>query len=315
MNIKITKDTSFLKKVLAGGLALVLGFSEVGCGEKAVCYKPERHVHLYVKNIDGYTVTAWFESEDIHIADYCRTDESMDINYEDARFFKKSRFSFLAEDNWDYLYHLMASYSDYLEFYWERSYYTWTEDEDGNKVMEYHHEDDWTTNPSNSDNTGLVRVVHHRYRAREFFLENGNYRIGKSPYVDDIREVLSDYRYVSDTDFCTKVYSQNYKRSPKELPKLTVNDFPRFEGPRLDCKDYYLPNAEVDYQWSIPKKEDRIIPDSSSEHTLSPANNSHSFNTGFCNSNFFDSLTRKSNFNHYNTHVAEKTLTLKRKYH
>lgn len=302
MNINFNKN---LKKWLAYGLTFSIVLSGGGCGKKSDCHKPERHVHKYVNNLDnGDTLTAYFDSEKLKFHGFTWTEDSIDMTQVDSKFYKvlTDNLLFDAETNWDYLYHKMASNHDYLEFFWEYDEivnYT-TEDEDGN--VHHHtkteHHEGWSTNPRHSHNTGIVRVCHHRYVAFKIVEENGKFKKKKSYKADDIRDVSYEYPYVSE-DCVVVVCSKNYRRRAHELPYLTVYDFDQFTAPRLDCKDYRN------------KKEDEIILSSSSEHVLSPSNNSHSFNTGFYNS--FDSLTRKSNLNHYNTIVAGKTL--KKKYH
>ena len=40
------------KRLTALGLALTLGLSGTGCGEKTECEIPESHIHLYTKDAD-----------------------------------------------------------------------------------------------------------------------------------------------------------------------------------------------------------------------------------------------------------------------
>lgn len=316
-NMKNYVNSNFLKRALAGSIAFGLTISSAGCDKKADCYKPERHIHKYVENVaPGITIEAWFESENINLGNFKRTEESMNITYKGGLFFNELIdysfiYYFLAETNWKYLYYLMSSKHDYLEFFWENDYVTYTEDDDGNKIPEHHHDEGWSKNPKHSYNNGLVRVVHHRFYAHEIIFRNGEYIKIRSPYVDDIREVLDNYHYV-DKDCYTKVLSNNYKRKVNELPKLTVNDFPRFNGPKLEYKDYHLPNIGVNNENSLLEEQYEIKP-FPDQHTLSPAKKNHTLNAAFSQPSFFYILSKRSNLNVYNTTIACKTL--KRKYH
>ena len=231
------------KRLTAIGLVLTLGVPLVGCAEKAECEIPESHVHLYTKDADkDIRLQTFFLGEYTNWDGYQRQDEYIKITKDDERAYDRLNGKFLGTDNWDYLYFQMAHHHDYLRFYyeyWTTEIETYT-DSDGNtqtRIKNVHH-DGWTDNPYKSDNTGKVRLYHHKYYGYRLVCEEGKYRIEKSPLVDDIREIIDEYPYF-DEDCVTTVY-ETFKFKKRELGNLTIyDDFNPFKQPDLANKELY----------------------------------------------------------------------------
>jgi len=209
-----------------------------GCGKKSECDLPNRHVHLYTKNItNNITINAYFDDEHLTRGGYNWTDNTMDITKVDEQIYNlmTNNGLFNGLDNWEYLYYEMANNHDYLEFYYEyetTETYTTTDDK-GN--VEVHtrtvHHDGWHTNANDSDNTGKTRLYHHRYYGYRIVEENGKFKLERSPLVDDIREIINDYPYFSEKGY-DEVY-ETFKFSRHELPYLNPEDFECFNHPDL----------------------------------------------------------------------------------
>ena len=222
-------------KLLSGLLSVVL---LSGCGEKSDCELPTRHVHRYIKEINSeIVVDRYIDSEKLSYDGFNWTPEYIEINKNDEKLYKLITKKDLINgiDNFDYLYNIMANHHDYLMFYYE--YYTTevytTTDEDGHVEMHTKRvrHDGWHSNPYDSDNTGDVRLYHHRYSGYRIVNKNGNFVIESSPLVDDIRYVLEDYPYFN--DYCVHEVYEKFKFKRSELKNLSPEDFDVFEGPDL----------------------------------------------------------------------------------
>ena len=222
--------------VLAASLALT------GCSEKVDCDISNRHFHRYHKDIAGdIGIDTYLDGEYSSLDGYERTEDYIELTKQDENVYRLLEKLMVGEDNFDYLYYLMASKKDYFKFHYEfdtvESYTV--EDDEGNKITKWRtvHHEGWHTNPYDSDNTGLVRLYHHRYYGYRIVLNsNGKFVLERSPAVDDIREVLDEYPYVPEN--CIKMVYEQYRFPVSELQYLDVNDFDVFQGPNLDQKTY-----------------------------------------------------------------------------
>lgn len=229
---------------------LVTGMIISGCGEKSECELPTRHVHKYIKQIsDDIKIEKYMDDERLNIYGYKWTDNYIEITKNDEKIYKiiDGKNLFEGKNNWEYLYNMMASHHDYLEFYYEYTTietYTVT-DSEGNvqvKTRTVEH-NGWHTDPYDSDNTGKTRLYHHRYYGYRIVNNNGKFRIETSPAVDDVREIIYDYPYFKE-DCVTEVYEQ-FKFSKRELPYLSPEDFDVFEGPDLENKDLSIEKTKI----------------------------------------------------------------------
>ena len=55
--------------------------------------------------------------------------------------------------------------------------------------------DGWTDNPDYAHNTGKVRLYHHRYFGYKVLREDNKFKLERSPAVDDVRTIISEYPY------------------------------------------------------------------------------------------------------------------------
>lgn len=232
------------KSIISALLATTIFLT--GCGKKSECVIPTRHVHKYTKEItDTITIEKYLDSEYLRVHGYDWNEEYIEITKEDEELYKVIKNVFVGRDNWNYLYNVMASHHDYLEFYYE--YYTYeTRTRTNSKgetetYTERVHHSGWHTDPKDSDNTGETRLYHHRYYGYRVIYQNGKYKLEQSKAVDDIREIINDYPYFSE-DCVTKVY-KDFKFWPHELPFLSTEDFDTFEGP--DLTNHNLDDSKV----------------------------------------------------------------------
>ncbi len=222
---------------------LITSLLFTGCGKKSDCENPTSHVHLYTKEFaNGSTISTYFDDEHLNRANYQWQPDLIYIEKANESFYKakgsKNLFEGADEENFQYLYKLMASNHDYLMFYYEyEEIEEYTEkDSDGEEhtyTRTIHH-DGWHSNPYDSDNTGKTRLYHPRYYAyrilfdeekQEFYLDK------RSQLVDDIRKVLPEYPYTSEN--CVEEVYETYYFPNRELPYLRPEDFDRFEHPDL----------------------------------------------------------------------------------
>lgn len=237
-----------LTRIMPFTLATAILFS--GCGQKSECDIPTSHVHRYTKQFtEDIKIETYRDSEYLNYSGYNWHEDYIEINKVDEELFKLlgSKKLFEGTANWKYLYNEMATHHDYLMFYYEyytTEYYT-TTDSDGNTTTHTRivRHDGWHNNPNDYDNTGKTRLYHHRYYGYRIVYENGKFQVEKSPAVDDIRQIISDYTYFTE-DCITKVYETfNFKRS--ELPSLSPEDFDTFIGPDLENKSLESDNVRI----------------------------------------------------------------------
>ena len=237
-----------LKKALAVLVALGIPVAMSGCSKQVECDVPVRHLHLYKKNISGtLNISKYVDSEAEDYWGYTRTPEYMEITKDDEDFYKAAKELYNGEDNWPYLFAVMKSNPDFLEFYYEYTTietYT-TTDSKGHTQTHTRtvHHDGWHKNAKDGDNTGKVRVGHYRYHGFRVIQKNGKYERQKSRSVDDIRDIIYDYPYFED-DPRDLVYSYHHCNK-RDLPKLTPASFASdFNHPRLDTTDINLNKSE-----------------------------------------------------------------------
>lgn len=226
--------------------AIALSLALTGCsGEKSECSILARHVHRYTKTFkNGISVEKYLDNEHLETGGYNWSEDAIEVTSIDLTFYKilASKDLFNGEDNWDFLYNQMLTHPDYLEYYYyyeTLETYT-TTDSEGN--IEVHTEvvvhDGWTQDPDYWPNTGKVRLNHFRYFGYRVVNKNGKFTLEKSQEVDDYREVIEDYPYVSEKSL--KEVSETFKFSKSALRSLTIDDFDTFNHPDLTNKDINL---------------------------------------------------------------------------
>ena len=225
-----------LQRVLP--FVLISSMLLTGCGKKMDCGLPARHVHQYKKNINNsITLTNYYDSEYETVNGYKWQEDYIEITKTDEELYRllNHRDLFDARTNWDYLFYEMRSLHDWLEFYYEYDTYethTYT-DEDGNTHTETEvvHHSGWHTDPRDLDNTGDVRLNHHRFYAYRVVYKNGKFELERSRLVDDVRDVLEDYPYTCEKGY--DVVHKDFKFKRRDLPNLKVTDFTTFNHPDL----------------------------------------------------------------------------------
>ena len=225
-------------KILA---LLVCPFILSGCSEQAECNITEDHVHKYVGSNKKGTVVTFIKSEDLviqdgyedgsfKIFDYKRQDDYETMTEEDKGFFEiKGIKLYKGSDNWDYLYNVMASKKDRIEYRYRYDdgfdyAYRWIE-----------------SNQENKHYTGDVRVYHYRFCGHRIILKDGVWIDERSPFVDDIRDIIDEYPYFQ-LDPYTVVH-KDYKVKKEDIPKTWLADVNDFKAPDLENKELH-PNTK-----------------------------------------------------------------------
>ena len=234
-----------------GALVLSLSLFLSGCAEKANCLLPFKHVHKYVKEDEnGNSIVRYIESEKKDDDGYQRLDEYIEISKEDEEIYEllDKKNLFIGKENWDYLYNLMASNQDYLEYYYVMDNIQIYDGKDVygrtiKKKMKHHYEG-WHTVPDIIYNTGDVRVCHHKYFGYAIERKNGKLELVKSPLVDDIREIISDFPFVCEN--CYEIVYEDYVFDKSDLDKITTNDLTTsFSYPNLENKNIHTGKMRV----------------------------------------------------------------------
>lgn len=225
---------------------LISGLALSSCAPQSECALPARHFHLYTKPISsGVIIEKYVDSEDLTRGGYNWQKDCIEVNAVDEKILKRldEKGLFSAEQNWDYLYYRMShAPKDFMEFYYSYTTlqtYT-TTDSKGHThthVRTVHHSG-WHDNASSINNTGRVRVGHNRYYAFRVNYSEKGVELEQSPYVDDIREVISDYPYVAED--CDETIYAEMEFSKDKLPYLTLNAINPFNGPDLSNKSIDL---------------------------------------------------------------------------
>lgn len=226
--------------------ALALSMMLSGCAsEKSECELINRHVHKYVKNINGQiSIEKYIENEHMNVSGYNWTDNVIEVTSMDADYFEtlESKSLFLGSVNWDFLYNQMLTHPDYLEYYY---YYETVETYTTTDAEGHTHvhtrtvvHSGWTKDPSYWHNTGKVRLNHFRYFGYRVIYKDGKFVLEKSPEVDDVRKILGEYPYVSENTLNEVSETFRFRRS--ELSFLSPSDFDTFDHPDLTNKDINL---------------------------------------------------------------------------
>ncbi len=239
---KLTIHDVVVKRILP---LLAIPFILSGCAKRSECDIKDDHVHLYTKTENNAVVKTYMNSEYMKHKGYDWTSDSIKVTADDLAFYKVKGEMFEGEKNWDCLYNKMASCHDYLEYYYTYDDFEympgWT-DEDGNEVGGYYYWDTttgWTTDINHRGVNGTVRVRHPLYYGYKITYENGKYVKEKSPYVNDFREIISDYPYINGDKCVEYAYSKEYDFDERQLPSLRVEDVSEFKQADLSYTGIY----------------------------------------------------------------------------
>ena len=224
-----------VRKIYKQVLALIaIPFILTGC-KKADCSIPERHVHKYIGSNKRGTITNYFDSEDEKYEDYYqdghnqyfiyqRQDDYLEITKEDEEFYKAKGKMFKGEDNWGFLFSLMSGKKDHIEYCSE------SDDGFGNASSSW-----FTSKPSGFN--GRIRIYHYRFCGHRLVYKDGKYINERSPFVDDIREIIDEYPYF-EIDCYKQVYKE-YEVDRDKLSSIKMEDYDEFQGPDLGNKELY----------------------------------------------------------------------------
>lgn len=199
------------------------------------------HTHLYEKSInDSFTIKKYLDSEKEKSHGFHKTNEYILATTEDLNVYDLLSNYIDARDNIDYINYQIANNRDYLEYYY---YYTETKivthtytDEDGNTEVTYETKTEthsgWSSNPRHEGVTGEVRVCHYVYRMSKLLKDNNQMCIRHSEYVDDPRELLDEYPYMTTDN--TGIVTTEFKFNKHELPYLNIEDFDPYYTPSVE---------------------------------------------------------------------------------
>lgn len=211
--------------LLIGGIAFT--------GKKEQCEITNTyHVHLFTKDVGNATINKWVQRE--NNTSFTKKDDFLPATAFDLEAFDKLDYYalFSGKDNLAFINQQIKRNRDYLKFYY---YYeeTYTEeDEDGNTVEKTVEYEGWTTNPYHRGVTGKTRVYHTRYFAYKLVYKDGKLELEKSKNVDDVREILDEYPYISENtthEVCETVRFFKY-----ELPYIDPEELDIFYTPTVE---------------------------------------------------------------------------------
>lgn len=224
------------------GTGLIIGGIVAGPKKEQCEITNTYHVHLFSKDIGNTTINKWLQRE--KNTSYTKKDDFLPTTAFDLEAFDKldDHHLFDGIDNLDYIHYQIKHNRDYLEFYYyyEETYYV--EDEDGKKVKKTDTYSGWSTNSHHRGVTGKTRVYHTRYYAYKLVYREGKLELEKSNDVDDVREILSEYPYISENTN-HEVYETFYF-SEFELPFLDIEDFDPFYTPTVENNPLQIEKAQ-----------------------------------------------------------------------
>ena len=193
-----------------------------GCSNQSECTETSDHAHRYVNPNTGIELHIG-NSEYLTYNGYIWQEDFYTLNEDDVAFYKEKNDLFYGPKNWDYLYNVMASKKDRIEYRYRYDdgfdyAYRWIE-----------------SNQENKHYTGDVRVYHYRFCGHRIVLKDGKWIDERSPFVDDIREIINDYPYF-EID-CYKRVHKDYKVDKKKLANLKIEDINEFKQPDYANKE------------------------------------------------------------------------------
>ncbi len=222
-----------IRKVYKQVLALIaIPFILTGC-KNVECDINERHVHKYVGSNKRGTIVNYLDCEeniyndyyeDVHYRcfEYQKQNDYIEITKEDEGFYEAKGDMFRGEDNWDFLFSLMSGKKDHIEYCSEY------DDGFGNAG------ESWSTSKPSGFN-GKIRIYHYRFCGHRLVYKDGKWINERSPFVDDIREIINEYPYF-EIDCYKQVYKE-YRVDRRQLNSIKIEDYDEFTGPDLSNKE------------------------------------------------------------------------------
>ena len=227
-----TKIKNISKRIIA---FITIPFILSGCTKVVDCDIEERHVHRYYGSNKRGAVTIYLDSEDETAKSYYqdgnwgyftfyRQNDYVEITNEDALFYEAKGTMFYGPNNWKFLYNIMAGKRDYLEYQ-----YLYDDGEGTSKA--------WSTDKNKSRLTGKVRVCHYKFCGHKLTYKDGEYINERSPFVDDIRDIIDEYPYFELDPY--KVVKKEYQVDTNKVKNLKLEDIDEFRQPDLENKKLY----------------------------------------------------------------------------
>lgn len=226
-----------VKRVYLKLLALLpIPFLLTGCTNEVDCNIPNDHVHKYIGSNNRGTVETYLNSEyeqhevsyedgSLKFFKYVRKDDYLDITYDDKSLYEAKETMFIGKENWDYLFNIMKAKRDFIKYEYE-----WNDGED------WHY--DWTTKkPSKYDYNGRLRVYHYQFCGHRLVYKNGKWVNERSPFVDDIRDIIDDYPYF-ELD-CYRTVYKTYNIKYDKLKDLKLEDIDEYKQPDLSTNELH----------------------------------------------------------------------------
>ena len=215
-----------------------------GCSKEQKCSNHDPHLHLYQKESYGTVLSTYLNSEVDELNGYTKTTDTLPMDDYDKAFYAAIGDKALFEGvyYWNYLYNLMVRHQDYIRF--ENIQYENVEievyDKDGNRGTKHVlvPTKTYKEKPGAAGNTGVVRIYHYQYYGYKVEEIDGRLQLVKSPLVDDIREILSEYPYYTDT--CYELQTKDIEFTPATLAFLSADSFTVFNHPDLTNTSMYL---------------------------------------------------------------------------
>ncbi len=199
-----------------------------GCSNQSECTETSDHAHRYVNPKTGIELHIG-NSEYLTYNGYIWQEDFYTLNEDDVAFYEQKKDLFYGPDNWDYLYNVMASKKDRIEYRYRYDdgfdyAYRWIE-----------------SNQENKHYTGDVCVYHYRFCGHRIILKDGKWIDERSPFVDDIRDIIDEYPYFQLDPYM--VVHKDYIVKPEDIPKTWLADVSDFKGPDLENKELH-PNTK-----------------------------------------------------------------------
>lgn len=205
------------------------------------------HVHKFTKTVGNVSIEKWLERESN--TSYKKKEDFLPATSFDIQAYNTlaSNYLFDGKDNLDFINYQIATNKDYMEFYYYYETEHYEEDKDGKKVKKTEIHNGWTKNPWHEGVTGKTKVIHTRYYAYSLVYRNGQLELEKSKSVDDVREILDEYPYISEST--NHEVSQTFYFYSFELPYLELEEIDPFYTPTVE-------NNPLDKKTSSNSKEE-----------------------------------------------------------
>ena len=175
--------------------------------ENTKCKISGKHIHLYSKFVDGYKITRHIPGEKKEIEGYTKEKDFVrtDRFYDDILKLLNKKKLFRAEQNIDYLSHLVEINKPYIEYEYDNMEQDikFTFDEEGNTIplVKTVHKTGWHGDKNDPKNTGRAREHRAMFYGYKIIMEKDKPKLVKSPLVSDIAEIIQEYPYYCENCF------------------------------------------------------------------------------------------------------------------